>query len=1344
MSLSPICTINGSPTPTDVGASSTVNGALVNAAGVLAFFISAIGADEVIGPAGLATINASLVINQTNKTFSYSQPAGLGSAVIFMVTVGVSPLSQLGAGRDVNGQIVPAWTTTFKVNVPTATGGRVIASGEVLEQNSAAGWNAVVNPGLRSAGAGGTGSGTTKTTGSFTQPAVNAAISGVGILDPTAIVQNRTYTVGGNGNYVLTSATGVSPATLFNLGGNNSPAPGATVSSGAVVAPGGSGLPVAASAQLAGQGRVNIGGVDTPMRGSVPLFFTDLANTSPNASNRHSLQLDGYATTGDLGGGPFDWKVDPTLFADGGTAAYVTGLVTNLPGTFAVTNGSTAVTASVTQVGGGMVAGSLVTFASQPGVQYSCTFVGAAVTLLTKYTGTTNAATAGTQPAGGWVRRQKDECFYVTDFGAIPNTTTPFATSAIQNAINAAARRATTAASVPPVMFTCPSASNAIFFIDKPIILKTNSLSIDGSNGATAQALAGMRAQYVGPCLIAAPDLSYLSSQLPPIVQDGATAFYGLTMGPAQKNYNIDLSMGGPVAQLNGLAGLNLEGWFSFASGLSGTIVDSQGSEAISDPGTNSFQLGLSGGFLYARLSTSVSAYNAGSIATTGYRVQSSIAWPNLTRTAWSIDYDGSTLRLYQGGTLVGSVAATGTVAQGGNEDFLIGGSNQGTLLAGPLVCSAAGCPNGVLYGMRMTRASRYTVGTYTPPTAPFTSADCDVNTSITLNFAPSFIDDSGIGLMHGYYQNLGLGFGPTATFLVMWNDTIGQAQLAGPRIRNIVTQAAAGHGLLCIACPNTRLDNIMSVGGDAAVTLVNNCYGSQIDNLKCQPASVRGGHNWGLGMLQTSGVSSLKHVQITGGQYTYVNSNASAYHEHFYTIAGGKSNFLIKNAGQQGNYTFKDCYPGDEGGSQSGPCLIISGIFSTFTWEGGNIQRLVSPGPLVLVDVPVLGNLVFNTSNFQGVATSPTFSFPYGNPGKPVVVTASTYNTGFSGGVTPPWVDVANPGHVIILDSLLAGVARPNFAANAPLAVKVNDYFSGKIIVTDTGKLLAGATDVSLPFYDNGERRTIFNETLQSFTVNKGAALAAGNSADFACIDSVWQKVSANNPITAFRPELLPNLVFDLNADTTTPAGGTVPSMTDDSGNGFNAVQAVVGNQPAYLASSTHLNSQKSISYNGTTNQLAIPNAAGLQLTGDFTFATVVYSTAATMLLVSKGNGSGGAAGEYFILASPGPNLYRNSIAYTGASFNIPQNTPTAIVMTQRSGRVMVATNTQPLIQIGALVPTVPTTTNSVKFGLDSGAFPLTGEQPRNILYSDGKGQTDVYSLLVFLSQKYGAIMTY
>lgn len=136
---------SGSP-PTDVTASASVAVALAVTAGANYWFLTCVGADDLTS---VATINASIAINQPAKTATFTAPNGAGQAVIMQSTVGVGTSSQAGAGTDANNQVQPLFTTTFKVNVPTAGGLHVLCTNEKLEQDATYGWINEINKALR-------------------------------------------------------------------------------------------------------------------------------------------------------------------------------------------------------------------------------------------------------------------------------------------------------------------------------------------------------------------------------------------------------------------------------------------------------------------------------------------------------------------------------------------------------------------------------------------------------------------------------------------------------------------------------------------------------------------------------------------------------------------------------------------------------------------------------------------------------------------------------------------------------------------------------------------------------------------------------------------------------------------------------------------------------------------------------------------------------------------------------------------------------------------------------------------------------------------------------------------
>jgi hypothetical protein len=80
---------------------------------------------------GTIVTSVNLIINSVAKTASFVAPAA-GSCLIFQ--------SKINNGRDINNQITSAYTTTFEVNVPAASGARVMAYNEKNEGSAAFGW----------------------------------------------------------------------------------------------------------------------------------------------------------------------------------------------------------------------------------------------------------------------------------------------------------------------------------------------------------------------------------------------------------------------------------------------------------------------------------------------------------------------------------------------------------------------------------------------------------------------------------------------------------------------------------------------------------------------------------------------------------------------------------------------------------------------------------------------------------------------------------------------------------------------------------------------------------------------------------------------------------------------------------------------------------------------------------------------------------------------------------------------------------------------------------------------------------------------------------------------------
>jgi hypothetical protein len=204
---SPVCTVNGSPTPpaVAVSATSTITIALSNPAGAQYWSVSCTSTDETNTA---AAVNATIVVNAGAKTATCTAPSTAGSALIFTSQVGV-----LGLGIDANKKTQPSFTTTFKVNVLTAGGNPVLAANEQGEQGASYGWVSIINALLRT-------SALSLPTPPGTGTTVLTDISGVlswaapGSVAIVSITTSGTHAVAANTHYYVNLGTAGGNVTL--------------------------------------------------------------------------------------------------------------------------------------------------------------------------------------------------------------------------------------------------------------------------------------------------------------------------------------------------------------------------------------------------------------------------------------------------------------------------------------------------------------------------------------------------------------------------------------------------------------------------------------------------------------------------------------------------------------------------------------------------------------------------------------------------------------------------------------------------------------------------------------------------------------------------------------------------------------------------------------------------------------------------------------------------------------------------------------------------------------------------------------------------------------------------
>lgn len=131
----PNCGVNADSDTTNgvnVAALTSTSIRLSDTAGVTTWSITCIDCDD---SNDATTITQGLSIDHTAKTATFTSP-GEGSALIFQ--------SVVNGGRDINGAVNPAYTTTFGIYV-LIDGLRVLASNETLEGSSGYGWAKTIN-----------------------------------------------------------------------------------------------------------------------------------------------------------------------------------------------------------------------------------------------------------------------------------------------------------------------------------------------------------------------------------------------------------------------------------------------------------------------------------------------------------------------------------------------------------------------------------------------------------------------------------------------------------------------------------------------------------------------------------------------------------------------------------------------------------------------------------------------------------------------------------------------------------------------------------------------------------------------------------------------------------------------------------------------------------------------------------------------------------------------------------------------------------------------------------------------------------------------------------------------
>ena len=215
-----------------------------------------------------------------------------------------------------------------------------------------------------------------------------------------------------------------------------------------------------------------------------------------------------------------------------------------------------------------------------------------------------------------------------------------------------------------------------------------------------------------------------------------------------------------------------------------------------------------------------------------------------------AITYDGSNVRLFLNGTLIGTVAATGTIRQNVAEDVMLGAPALAWPDSGGLVFS----PNGFTAdGVRVSDNARYTA-TGAPPT---TKPSSDSHTLLLANF-----------------DNVSLPFitaqSASGNLSLVVRSPVGSGYLSNLQISNLTFfGSGGGSGLYTFDTPYMKLNNI-STAGRYGFLFDGQKFLSSFDNLRAttDASTAR------IGMAFVGGACPscvLTRADIEGFPYGYV-----------------------------------------------------------------------------------------------------------------------------------------------------------------------------------------------------------------------------------------------------------------------------------------------------------------------------------------------------------------------------------------------------------------------------------------------------------------------------------------
>jgi len=1198
MSLSPTCTINGGPTPAVVTQSATVNGALANPAGAAFFAIRAVSADDSTSVADLATINASLSVNQTNKTFSFATLAGLGKCIIFMVTVGVSDQSVLGSGRDANGVVVPEWTETFKVNVLTAQGLAVIAANEVTEQDPVAGWTVQANATTRAIGTGGGGGGNQGLSNISLSNGLNSNVSTTGLS--TLLVGGPTAAFSIDGIATTASAKAGLDLVIIN-----------TTAFQMTLVDQSTSVSTAANQIATGSGN---GGnvVLKPTTGRCVLRY-DTVNSrwqviSRGWETQSPTHLDPWET-GAVGNGTTLSRAAIQAMLEiagiGGQPPEVRPKF-DRNNTWYRTDGPLCIRNPGTKLLGPYGAGT-------PGTGGNACTIGPANL---SADGLFPVVTTAPQLSPDRTYAQRGSVWY-GQFDAVQGGTNYDITG-----VDTCFLDRTFAMSGTPNL-TFAAAGHTItrnvgsFVSDGFVVGQTVFVHGSASNDGVVGRLTAVSALV----------LTFASG----IVNEGPSPSISVTaFGLLQFHYEQFFQL--PAAVPGGQI------WTLF--GVGGGL-----------PRTGSTQTVWVSIDSSQKITASI-ATSAGTVSVTSSNTVPNSASPSALGTHVSVDFDGTTGTLYvsvAGTTTASSAIGAGVIRQRTYEHTTIG-ALYGRFLRAFILRPCTASP-GIYYagGFKVGKAAVYTAS-FTPPTV---EPSCDGNSSGVWSYAPKS-SPAPSGAYRSDFHNRFLvgmagwcaipGFGRFTTGSPVW------IKILNVSLGNLAN-VEIGH--LTLFCQDTALEVDQTVdssfhdlyfnGGQRGVTLSEFSYENRFNAITVSTGSGLSGNSWSIGVMANGGRSYFEKFNFLNSPLYQVATCAGGVFEGAF-CGGMDGNRSVQNVflailgadGRTNDLRIRSWSPSDEGSFNPS---IASAIFEFDTV--GNVDMRDCDMAVNLLTAPAvkINNIVsgrFAPNNFGGSPSSPGI-FAITNQTAPIRF------DGWQFDLSPevPWLDPANAGPLVHESHMLTRQIITT-TADADVTIAPNDSFYGHLIGYDPGNW-TGPHNFILPYAVAGIQLTVTSPAIWASTwLNTngyGVTVPAGKTCVIESDGVGWYEISTSattvlaDPKSIFKKTRMPLLLDTRFGVTLQPTDSTkIATLADQSGNGHDATQGL-GSAPLYFANG------------GVKNRPYIQNPTGQgKFLANVAANLVAAGAARTVYIVAELTGGTNAVLLDFRTSNPELSLYAHA----------------------------------------------------------------------------------------------------